>query len=652
MRRRDNSVFTDTTSVEALERRSLLAWNAAGALIDQDTAAATYPTITGQGVTVAVLDTGVDYNHPALGGGFGPGHKVKAGHDFADNDDDPMDTFGHGTNVTGIIAANSFNIGSDNYQGIAPGADIVAVRIAKGGEAVSDATMEQALQWVEDHRVEYNISVVNISFGAGSFDTDHTIASLSDNLQRLRAAGVLIVSPSGNNGTGGGAGIEWPAADPSVAAVGSVSLADTISTFTQRGKLLDLLAPGEGVGTTNVGGGSATVSLTSFSSPVVAGAAALLKQVDPSLRADDMMSILRASGARKDDSSFGSLQTYSRVDLDNAITMAYQRKPDPATDVGSLGAANDLAYDRDGVLHFAYYNPAIHNIKYATRNTSGLWSATKVVDTTGNDVGATLSLALDPTGKPALAYYDATHGDANYARFDGQKWKISIIDSKNIAGQFPSLAFDLAGNPVVAYYRKTSGDLRVMRHDGTQWVRNEVDVADNVGQFNSLSVSANGTIGVAYADATHGDLKYAQTAGTGGQWSVETVDDLRGTAFISLAFNSSNQPAISYYDAYPADLKFASKSSGSWQSGTVAQKGAQGLFTSLWFDNSNNANIVYYNRKANGIFRVTGNLSGWTAQQLRLPAGTQGIAAPRFDGTGGSYSWWSDEKQKLLTGDV
>jgi subtilisin family serine protease len=106
--------------LQVLESRRLFAWGASAQLIDQDDAAAAFPNVTGQGVTVAVLDTGVDYNHPALGGGFGPGKKVKAGHDFVDNDGDPMDTFGHGTNTTGIIAADEFTINGETYRGVAP----------------------------------------------------------------------------------------------------------------------------------------------------------------------------------------------------------------------------------------------------------------------------------------------------------------------------------------------------------------------------------------------------------------------------------------------------------------------------------------------------------------------------------------------------
>lgn len=637
---------------EWLEQRRLLAsnWGPSAKLMDQDKAVAEFPTINGAGVTVAIMDTGVDYNAPQLGGGFGPGHKVKAGWDFADNDADPMDTFGHGTNNASIIAANPFQVNGVDYSGVAPGASLVALRIAHGGDTVTNATILAALQWIEANYKTYGISIVNFSFGSGTYASDHTEPQVSDEFKKLADLGIAFFSPAGNGGTAGGSGVNWPAADPSVTAVGGVDLTDNIASFSQRGPTMDLLAPGENVGAVGIGGSTGLITATSYSSPVAAGAAALVKQADPSAKAKDIVSILRGSGARKDDNSFSQFETYSRIDLDNAITLAFQRAPNPATDVGVNGANNDLAYDRDGVLHFVYYDQTLHTIKYGTRDTTGAWSATRTLDTSGFDVGATLSLALDPTGKPSLAYYDNTNGDLDYARFDGIAWKRSIIDSKNIAGQFPSLAFDDHGNPVVAYYRKTSGDLRVMRSDGTTWTRTEVETADDVGRFASLAVSRNNTIGVAYADTTTGDLHYAQWNGS--SWTIDNVQDLRGTAFISLAFNNSNVPAISYYDAYPADLMFASKSGGTWTPTRVSQKGAVGLFTNLWYDDSNNANIVYYSRKSNALFLLTGSPASWTATTLSLIGGPNGSAAPKLNGSAATYSWWNDLKQKIYTGDV
>jgi len=91
--------------VEDLESRMLMAFAGYAKLVSQDDAAIDFPNITGKGVTVAVIDTGIDYTQKVLGGGFGPKFKVVAGHDFYDDDNDPMDESGHGTSVAGVIAA-------------------------------------------------------------------------------------------------------------------------------------------------------------------------------------------------------------------------------------------------------------------------------------------------------------------------------------------------------------------------------------------------------------------------------------------------------------------------------------------------------------------------------------------------------------------
>src|SRR5687768_1847178 len=131
--------------LELLESRRLFAWSAAAQLIDQDAAAATFPSATGIGVTVAVIDTGVNYNLAPLGGGSGV--KVIGGYDFVSNDGDPMDTDGHGTAVAAAIAANPYTTGGLTYQGVAPAAKLVALRVGSS-DSIPTSNIEKALRWV------------------------------------------------------------------------------------------------------------------------------------------------------------------------------------------------------------------------------------------------------------------------------------------------------------------------------------------------------------------------------------------------------------------------------------------------------------------------------------------------------------------------
>src|SRR6266850_2049786 len=99
----------------------------------------------GKGVVVAVIDTGIDYTHEALGKGFGPGFKVIGGYDFANNDADPMDDHGHGTHVAGIIAGDSAKI-----TGVAPEATLMAFKVLHGNGSGSESDVIAAIERAAD----------------------------------------------------------------------------------------------------------------------------------------------------------------------------------------------------------------------------------------------------------------------------------------------------------------------------------------------------------------------------------------------------------------------------------------------------------------------------------------------------------------------
>src|SRR5687768_7758639 len=130
------------STFDTLEPRRLLAWSAYANLVDQDDAAATWPHLNGAGTTVAVIDTGIDYTHPSLGGGLGRDFKVIGGYDFVDDDADPMDPSGHGTAVAGVIAAEPYTVDGVTYQGVAPDAKLVALRVGTE-DSIFDANIER-----------------------------------------------------------------------------------------------------------------------------------------------------------------------------------------------------------------------------------------------------------------------------------------------------------------------------------------------------------------------------------------------------------------------------------------------------------------------------------------------------------------------------
>src|SRR5262245_24136416 len=459
--RRNNSML-----VEDLEARRLLALSAYAQLINEDDALTKFPNITGKGVTVAVIDTGVDYNVPALGGGFGTGKKVIAGYDFFDNDSNPMDESGHGTSVAGVIAANKYTVNGVTYHGVAPDAKIVALRVGDDN-GIPDSNIEKALQWVITNRTKYNISVVNLSLGFGNYVQSDSSSIYADEFKTLHDVGVFVTAASGNsNDQNSGPisqdGVAYPSADPNVFAVGAVDSSDVISSWTQRGEELDLLAPGVDIVMPKKGGGTVTEDGTSFASPYVAGTAALLKQADSTLGAGDIGSILMSSGKSNRDGDKETGNTtgllFSRLDIDAALSMVSQRHA-TRTSI-NFGRVFDTALDSQGVLHVAFYDAVAGDLRYATRATNGLWSNSQVIDWKDDD-GAQLSIAVDKTGKVGIGYFDNTNTAIKYAGFNGTTWSTTMIDSQKHVGTSPSLAFDIDGNGYLAYHRRSGGYLRL-----------------------------------------------------------------------------------------------------------------------------------------------------------------------------------------------
>lgn len=153
---------------------------------------------TGAGVVVAVVDTGVDYTHPDLGGGFGPGHKVVAGYDFVNGDADPMDDNGHGTHVAGIIAGAAATSGG--RTGVAPGATLTAYKVLDDSGSGLESTIIAGLERAVDVDNPYRAGVVNLSLGgAGSADDP-----LSAACEAAEHAGVVVVVAAGNDGPAAG----------------------------------------------------------------------------------------------------------------------------------------------------------------------------------------------------------------------------------------------------------------------------------------------------------------------------------------------------------------------------------------------------------------------------------------------------------------
>src|SRR5688572_19198036 len=246
--------------------------------------------VRGDGIVVAVLDSGIDYTHPSLGGGIGAGFKVIAGHDFVTGDDDPMDEHGHGTHVAGIIAG-----GNDEVRGVAPNAKLLAYRVLNEIGEGETSDILAAIEWTIDPNQDGDFSdhadVANMSLGGGG-DAD---SPLSQAVDTATQAGVVFCLAAGN--TPGERTIGAPASARLGITVGSSESNDQLALYSSRGPSSpgwdlkpEVVAPGSSILSAGVGGGTFVASGTSMAAPHVAGAAALLLQLHPDWSPADVKS--------------------------------------------------------------------------------------------------------------------------------------------------------------------------------------------------------------------------------------------------------------------------------------------------------------------------------------------------------------------------
>jgi hypothetical protein len=221
----------------------------------------------GTKVKVAIMDTGIDYNHPDLAANY------KGGYDFAGrlvwqgrNDDDPMDKQGHGTHCAGIVAAVKGN--DIGVIGVAPEAYLYAVKVFddRGNGRYSDVI--EGLEWC----IGNDIQVISMSFGSEYSAGDPGIESW---INVAYDEGILLVGAAGNEGSGVDTVI-YPARYDDVIAVASTNRENFRASSSSTGPAVELAAPGVSIYSTYLGGGYATASGTSMACPHVAGTAALV----------------------------------------------------------------------------------------------------------------------------------------------------------------------------------------------------------------------------------------------------------------------------------------------------------------------------------------------------------------------------------------
>ncbi|WP_055731150.1 S8 family serine peptidase [Kitasatospora sp. MBT66] len=342
---------------------------------------------TGAGTAVAILDTGVAVDHPFLSGRVKTqacfsvndeaagvtslcpdGSAQQEGDGSADAGSGPCASLGaecsHGTHVAGIAAGNGAGTSGAPVRGVAPGADIIAVQVfsrfssdevcwVTGTNPCVLSYTSSQLKGLEKvlalKRAGTDVVAANLSLGAGHWTAACTRDPLAAVIDALRAAGVATVVAAGNSGDPDA--VSSPGCVPSAITVGATTDDDQLAAFSNRGALLDLLAPGTSI-VSSVPGGYASMNGTSMAAPHVTGALAVLRQTYPGLSIDQLEALLKNDG--KPIAYTGG--TTPRIQLDRSAVpaapgdMTGDRKPDlvavddtgklrlyPGTGTGGLG---------------------------------------------------------------------------------------------------------------------------------------------------------------------------------------------------------------------------------------------------------------------------------------------------------------------------
>ncbi len=491
----------------------------------------------GNGTTVVVIDTGVDYRHSAFGSCTSPtqpnGCRVVYAQDFG-IDDKQLDNDGHGTNVAGIVA------------GVAPGTQIAALDVfgPKGG---FDTDIIAAINWSIQNKAVYNVVAINLSLGVrGSKNSSICSGPYTQAFANARNAGIIPVVASGNDGFADG--INTPACHAGAVSVGAVYdyvgsytrsctdnsvVIDKVTCFSNSASILTLLAPGSSIDAAGLEKGG-----TSMAAPHVAGAIAVLRSLFPGDTIDKTISRLTNTGVPITDARNGIVKP--RLNL---LAASETVIPRPVNDnfasaipvSGSLaavtgtntdatkeaGEANHAGLNGGKSVWWSWTAPKSGNVQITTEGSDfdtllGVYTGASVASTTqivaDDDSGANRTSIVTFNAVAGTTYHIAVDGD------NGESGNVALY----INAVIPATDFNNDGKTDILWNR--DGYLAV-------WLMDGINLASSVetvpSQANSTSWKPVGTGDFNNDGKT--DILWRHSAGFLSLWLMDGTKLIRGS---------------------------------------------------------------------------------------------------------------------------
>ena len=327
-------------------------------------------TTGSENVVIAILDTGINYNHPDLSAKMWTHGEIPSngqdddgngyiddvnGYDFVNYDSNPMDDHGHGTKVASVAAASTNNaMGIAGVSWVSP---LMAVKVMDDNGLGDFANIAQGLIYAVDN----GASIVNMSLGTLILSKASISLTMDEAIDYAYKQGVTMVAAAGNNGI---SSISYPASNNKVISIGATDSQDMLASFSNYGSGLDLVAPGVYIRTASLSNGYTYSSGTSAAAPVVSGVAALIKSVTPILTPAEIRGRLvkyadKVGGVTYNASGWHSSYGYGRVNarrifVNYSASHAVQRVSSTVTKSFSVRQGNSktvsLSIDNLGLL--------------------------------------------------------------------------------------------------------------------------------------------------------------------------------------------------------------------------------------------------------------------------------------------------------------